>query len=523
MRITSAGNVGINSTNPDFPSSGDKVLNVTGTSTRATLLLANSSTGTSGVGGSIKAYNGSTFLTSIDMIADGATNSGAFVLYTANAGSNGERFRIASTGAATFASSVTATSGNFVGLVDILNSTLPLRIVNTIATSNQQSWIKLRQAQNNLFGFDIGIDTTTGGDFFISRANGSDTITEAFRIARATGNVGIGTTSPSVSLHIATTDAIAIPVGTTAQRPSSPPTGSFRYNSNLSLTEYYDGSNWYQHKSDGIAIGSNYAAEYLVVAGGGGGGAGYGNGNAVGGGGGGGMITGSSLPLISGNTYYVVVGAAGAGGAGTTGGSVANQGYSGGYSSIGSIVVAVGGGGGGASGYGAKSGGSGGGGYTESDKGYSTLGQGNDGGVGIATDRPYRGGGGGGRNTAGDTGASSGNGGNGMTSTISGSFVYAGGGGGGCYTPDTPGTGGTGGGGNGGTGTGDGTGGNSNSGGGGGGGGWPASGLGGTGGNGGSGIVIIKYPGSQRGTGGTISTLNGYTIHKFTSSGVFVA
>jgi hypothetical protein len=117
-------------------------------------------------------------------------------------GSVGITGSLAVAGAGTFSSSVTATSGNFVGLVDILNSTLPLRIVNTIATSNQQSWIKLRQAQTNLFGFDIGIDTTTGGDFFISRANGSDTITEAFRIARSNGNVGIGTTSPSYTLDV---------------------------------------------------------------------------------------------------------------------------------------------------------------------------------------------------------------------------------------------------------------------------------------------------------------------------------
>ena len=409
----------------------------------------------------------------------------------------------------------TSPDNTYQGLT-IVGSNPSLRLKGTQA--NAWTWIEF-VSSSGANNFSMGVNHTTSY-FGIKAGAGMDSTN--FTII-SNGNVGIGTTNPNASIHIASTDALVIPVGTTAQRPSSPTIGSFRYNSNLSLTEYYDGSNWYQHKSDGIATGSNYAAEYLVVAGGGGGGAGYGNGNAVGGGGGGGMLTGSSLPLISGNTYYVIVGAAGAGGAGGTGASSANQGFSGGYSSIGSIIVAVGGGGGGASGYTAKSGGSGGGGMSESDKGYSTLGQGNDGGIGIAISRPYRGGGGGGRSTAGDTGGSSGNGGNGMTSTISGSFVYAGGGGGGCYTPDTPGTGGTGGAGNGANGANNATGGNPNSGGGGGGGGWPASGLGGNGGNGGSGIVIIKYPGSQRGTGGTISSLSGYTIHKFTSSGVFVA
>jgi hypothetical protein len=38
---------------------------------------------------------------------------------------------------------------------------------------------------------------------------------------------------------------------------------------------------------------------------------------------------------------------------------------------------------------------------------------------------------------------------------------------------------------------------------------------------GGSGIVIIRYVGSARATGGTITTSGGYTIHEFTTSGTF--
>jgi hypothetical protein len=41
--------------------------------------------------------------------------------------------------------------------------------------------------------------------------------------------------------------------------------------------------------------------------------------------------------------------------------------------------------------------------------------------------------------------------------------------------------------------------------------------------NGGSGIVIIRYSGAQRGTGGTVVTTGGYTYHTFTSSGTFTA
>jgi hypothetical protein len=42
-------------------------------------------------------------------------------------------------------------------------------------------------------------------------------------------------------------------------------------------------------------------------------------------------------------------------------------------------------------------------------------------------------------------------------------------------------------------------------------------------GAGGSGIVIISYLGSQRGTGGTVTSSGGYTIHTFTSSGTYNA
>jgi hypothetical protein len=44
-----------------------------------------------------------------------------------------------------------------------------------------------------------------------------------------------------------------------------------------------------------------------------------------------------------------------------------------------------------------------------------------------------------------------------------------------------------------------------------------------TGGNGGSGVVIISYAGAQRGTGGTVTSFGGNTIHTFTSSGTYTA
>lgn len=63
--------------------------------------------------------------------------------------------------------------------------------------------------------------------------------------ATANTNVGIGTTTPAVALDIQATDAVNMPDGTTAQRPSSPVAGAMRYNNTENVMEYYNGTNWY--------------------------------------------------------------------------------------------------------------------------------------------------------------------------------------------------------------------------------------------------------------------------------------
>ena len=58
------------------------------------------------------------------------------------------------------------------------------------------------------------------------------------------GNIGIGTNGPGVSLDIGSkTDAIRLPNGTTAQRPTAA-AGQLRYNTTLGEFEGYDGSAW---------------------------------------------------------------------------------------------------------------------------------------------------------------------------------------------------------------------------------------------------------------------------------------
>lgn len=56
-----------------------------------------------------------------------------------------------------------------------------------------------------------------------------------------TGNIGVDGTTGTVSLDLSgRTDAILVPKGTTAERPSSPVTGMIRYNTQLEQYELYD-------------------------------------------------------------------------------------------------------------------------------------------------------------------------------------------------------------------------------------------------------------------------------------------
>jgi hypothetical protein len=293
-----------------------------------------------------------------------------------------------------------------------------------------------------------------------------------------------------------------LPSGTTAQRPGSPVAGMQRFNATANVVEVYDGTAWQS------LFYAPYTAEVLIVAGGGG------SGRA--GAGAGGLLyygsetpktpNGSSVPLTSGTAYSIVIGAGGATNSQSNGSNSTAFGF-----------TAIGGGGGGSGGGGivGSSGGSGGGqggtagGGPYPGGGSGTSGQGNAGGSRVNNNNDTDGGGGG-AGQVGEEGQNSrsGNGGNGLQYSISGTATFYAGGGGGAAV--SRGTGGLGGGG--GTGSASGNNGGTNTGGG-------ASG----GGGGGSGIVILRYPGAQRGTGGTVTFSGGFTIHTFTTSGTFTA
>lgn len=286
--------------------------------------------------------------------------------------------------------------------------------------------------------------------------------------------------------------------------------------------------------SDETALSGSYSADVMVIGGGGSGAAGFGNGNGAGGGGAGGFQV-VSQTLIEGKSYTATVGAGGAVTDQNRGSQGGGQHGLDGEDSVFNGTTSIGGGGGGSPSTGGitgNDGGSGGGGGSTSGSGGSgTSGQGNAGGDAGGSSY-YRGGGGGGAGAAGSNGGGGGAAGGAGTNSYSAwatatstgvSGYYAGGGGGGDYNGNqSGGSGGSGGGGAGGSGTGNASSATANTGSGGGGGGSPSTGsTGGKGGAGGSGLIIIRYSGDQRGTGGTVVSSGGYTYHTFTSSGTY--
>jgi hypothetical protein len=280
-------------------------------------------------------------------------------------------------------------------------------------------------------------------------------------------------------------------------------------------------------------VSSGYLANLTIW--GGGGGATY-SGNTTGGGGGGAGAATGSLVFTSGTAYAVVIGGGGASqgagagpgtaptGGGGTAGSTGYGGQGGGYSGLfltsasqaNAYLIAGGGGGGGEGGIGGYGGG------TTGSAGANGTNTGGGGGTQSAGGAASNGGGAAGSALQGGSPGSSGDGGGGGA----GGGGYWGGGSGAGTNP----TGAAGGGGSGyynpsliinavlysGSGS---TPGNSSD---------PLRGTYGNGGathgnNGNQGVVIVWYPGAQRGTGGTITSSAGNTYHTFTTAGTYTA
>lgn len=366
------------------------------------------------------------------------------------------------------------------------NNALDLTYINFDASNNRIDFtLPISSNAETIGGEDSWVREQTNAAFLqansaFSSANNVD-LTPAFEQANAAFEAANNATDPwvrtqanlafekanSAAVYSANTNStgfLSIPIGTTAERPTNPANGAIRVNTTLSTLEVYLNGYWANIAS------SVYRANYIVVGGGGGASGGV-SGVNYGAGGAGGSVNVGVLELSPGVSYTVRVGAGGTGGG--SNGSSSNI-----VQSISQTTLVNSGGG-------------------EGPAAPSFTGGRND---------LYSGGG-----PQGGVNAGGGAGGGGSTSTGNGgpgyvwSFnntAYASGGGGGQGgsrgSPDS------------GFGAGSG-------------GGAPGRDAGTPNTAGGSGVVIIVYQGSQRGSGGTITSNGGFTFHTFTGSGTFIA
>ena len=157
-----------------------------------------------------------------------------------NAGVDGATILLTTSGSNTVGTSASLSPGDEVGALQFRSYRSDDTLLNVTA--------KIQAVQTGGAG---GSSTPTDLIFFTSTGNG-----ERLRIDHE-GKIGINSTEPAVSVDISEkTDAVALPVGTTAQRPSTAYGGYIRWNSTSSALEVYNGTNWVEIISDYFPSGS---------------------------------------------------------------------------------------------------------------------------------------------------------------------------------------------------------------------------------------------------------------------------
>jgi hypothetical protein len=138
----------------------------------------------------------------ISVVQTSATaNTGDLVIQTNSAGTFGERLRIASTGAATFSSSVRVNNSNDNEILNI-NSGQAKTNTSRVAVSRWHT----NESTGSQFKLNLFVDGNATGSsraFIFQTSNEGVANDGVFSLQPLGGNVGIGTTSPTEKLHVA--------------------------------------------------------------------------------------------------------------------------------------------------------------------------------------------------------------------------------------------------------------------------------------------------------------------------------
>ena len=223
LRITSAGNIGIGVTNPE-----DKLHVKSGKIRIENAIVSNND--------STIAYDNTDFV--IDVDPNNVRGSSAFKVNvdTVNAVTIDDNRRIG-IGTNSPDYDLHVYGGGDILVEDSNNGSAHLRLRSSNAGTDVSNW-KIKTGSNNFLYIEN--DTAGGSQFTIDN----------------TGKFGINDATPSVSLDLASnTDALSLPTGTTAQRPSG--TDAYiRKNSTNNALEFYNGTEWVEIITDYFPTGS---------------------------------------------------------------------------------------------------------------------------------------------------------------------------------------------------------------------------------------------------------------------------
>jgi hypothetical protein len=173
------------------------------------------------------------------------------------------------------------------GRLNFVDGAVSSQIRQNVLTDSTRSEVRLRFdgtppaippspppgfVQRTRFEFGRLTNAASGVALVVFKGDGSGDGAHAFygygdaHLAIPAGRkVGIGTENPVASLHIARSDAIVIPAGTTAQRPSSPVEGMIRYNTETDQFEGYANGQWSELGAAGSELAINEVERVEVV------------------------------------------------------------------------------------------------------------------------------------------------------------------------------------------------------------------------------------------------------------------